>query len=621
MATGRRAFEGGSQASLIAAILERQPPPMSQLQPLTPPGLERVVRACLAKAPEDRWQHAGDIARQLAWLSNETESGAVAPTSGAIPAAAKAPRGSAPVQFALSVPGVSILRARVSPDGQTLALGGRRSDGTTGTWIRRLDDARAVEVPNLENGARLIDWSLDGAEIAVDTSRGLIGIRVNGWLVRPLAPRVSTWLDSWRGDGFLLVGDEAGLHRVAVGSGDDTVIVPGLALFPRFLPDGRRFLYSAPLDAAVKGNPGGIFLAGLPDAKDRRLVLPIRSAAEVAAGHLLFVQDGTLFAQLFDSSSGKVSGQPTPIVDGVRYFYPSGGAAFDAAGGTIVYGTPDPDDAPVWFDRKGTQAGTLGSAGIYGQARISPDGKRAVVYRSDRRRGTGDLWLHDLARGTTTRLTNDDWSELGICWSPDGKSIAYGSDQKGPPDVYVLAVDGGAAPRPVFASPLVDFPVDWLPGERLLVTSGQAYKVVRLNGTVDETVTGLPASLRDNLTISPDGRWMAWSSRETGRTEIYVEPFGRAGSRVQVSVGGGDDPLWSRDGRALYFIAQHTVFEAKIHAGATFSSDPPIPVFTASAEIDNYDVTPDGQKFLVLRHPPADFQRFSVLVNWQAKIR
>jgi Tol biopolymer transport system component len=145
--------------------------------------------------------------------------------------------------------------------------------------------------------------------------------------------------------------------------------------------------------------------------------------------------------------------------------------------------------------------------------------------------------------------------------------------------------------------------------------------VVRLNGTVDETVTGLPASLRDNLTISPDGRWMAWSSRETGRTEIYVEPFGRAGSRVQVSVGGGDDPLWSRDGRALYFIAQHTVFEAKIHAGATFSSDPPIPVFTASAEIDNYDVTPDGQKFLVLRHPPADFQRFSVLVNWQAKIR
>ena len=660
MATGRRAFEGGSQASLIAAILERQPPPITQLQPLTPPGLERVVRACLAKAPEDRWQHAGDIARQLAWLSTESESGAVVSTSGAIPAAAKPAarntqtlailglslaagvivvgfvfRGlvfgpgsgsipktvAAPVQFTLSVPGVSLTRAMVSPDGQTLALGGQRLDGTTGVWIRRLDDARVVEVPGLENGAELIDWSIDGAELAVNTSRGLIGIRLQGWLVRPLAPKLSGWLASWRGDGVLLSGSETGLHRTTVGTGEDRVIVPGLALHPRILSDGKHFLYTAPVDATVKGNPDAIFMASLPDAKEPQLVLKTRSSAVVAAGRLLFVQDGTLFAQAFDSGTGKVSGTSAPIVDGVTYFYPNGGAAFDAGASTLVYESREPDDAPVWFDRKGAQVGVLGSAGLYEEARIAPDGKRAVVYMSDRRRGTGDLWLNDLARGTATRLTNDEWSELRVRWSPDGKSIAYGWDRNGPPDIYVLDVDGGAAPRLVFASPTVDFPVAWLPGDRLLVQTASQYKVVRLDGTVDESVKGLPTSLRASLTVSPDGRWMAWQSGETGRSEVYVEPLGRPGSRVQVSVGGGRRPLWSHDGKSLFYVSQRTIFEAVVHAAAAFTSESPVPALTITGDIEAYDVAPDGQKFLVLRAPPPDFLPFNVIVNWQAKIR
>ena len=305
----------------------------------------------------------------------------------------------------------------------------------------------------------------------------------------------------------------------------------------------------------------------------------------------------------------------------MSYFYPSGAATFDAAGNTLVYETPEPDDTPIWFDRKGAQAGVLGSPGIYLSARISPDGKRAVVYMSDRRRGTGDLWLHDLVRGTSTRLTNDEWSEGGVLWSPDGKSVAYGWDRNGPPDVYTLAVDGGAAPRLVFASPAVDYPVAFLPGDRLLVTSAGQYKVVRLDGSVDDTVTALPTSSRGGLTVSPDGRFMAWTSGETGRREVYVEPFGRPGSRVQVSLGGGRTPVWSRDGRSLYYVTEHTLFEAAVRGGPTFASDPPIPVFTANAEIDSFDVAPDGQKFLVLRSPPPDFLPFNVIVNWPAKIR
>jgi WD40 repeat protein len=538
------------------------------------------------------------------------------------PAAGPAPQtGAAPVQFALSVPGVSIFRAKVSPDGRTLALGGRRADGTTGIWIRRLDDARAVEVPHLDNGSMLIDWSMDGTEIAIETARGMSAIRLEGWLARPLAPASTAWIDSWRADGVLLGGGETGLHRITVGTGEDRVVIPGLVVRPRFLSDGKRFLYSAPIDPQKAGNPNGIFLSALPDATDRRLVLPIQSTAQVAVGRLLFVQEGTLFAQPFDADTAKVSGQPDPIVDGVSYFYPSGYASFDAAGHTLVYGTPAPDDTPIWFDRKGAQAGVLGSPGIYQDARISPDGKRAVVYVSDRRRGTGDLWLHDLVRGTSTRLTNDEWSEGGVLWSPDGKSVAYGWDRNGPPDVYALAVDGGAAPRLVFASPGVDYPLAFLPGDRLLVASADQYKVVRLDGSVDDTVTALPTSSRGGLTVSPDGRWMAWTSGETGRREVYVEPFGRLGSRVQVSIGGGRTPAWSRDGRSLYYVTEHTLFEAAVRTGATFASDPPTPVFTANAEIDSYDVSPDGQKFLVLRSPPPDFLPFNVIVNWSAKIR
>jgi serine/threonine-protein kinase len=167
----------------------------------------------------------------------------------------------------------------------------------------------------------------------------------------------------------------------------------------------------------------------------------------------------------------------------------------------------------------------------------------------------------------------------------------------------------------------VDWPISWLPGDRLLVSSGQQYKVVRLDGTVDDTVTGLPATLRTSLTVSPDGRWMAWSSVESGRSEIYVEPFGRPGSRVQVSVGGGTRPVWSRDGRSLYYLSQRTIFESAVHAGAAFASDAPVAVFTASSAIDGYDVTPDGQRFLVLRGPPPDFLPFNVIVGWQGKVK
>jgi serine/threonine protein kinase/Tol biopolymer transport system component len=660
MATGRRAFDAGSQAGVIAAILERQPEPITIVQPMTPPGLDRVVRACLAKAPDDRWQHASDIARQLTWLVAESESGVErGPSSGTTaPAETAAARRSiarsfgwphvvagvaclllaadvawrppgrsaaalssdspTAVHMPLSVPGVAIDFVRVSPDGRTLAITGTREDGRSGTWIQRLAEGRADEMANLDADARMIGWSRDGSELAFRSSRGLVAIRLDGGLVRPLAPATGAAVTAW-GERDLLAGSEAGIKGFAVGTGAARDLFTGLALRPRFLPDGRRFLYSSRADTSVQGNPDGLYLSSVDAPQNRRLVLAKRSSGVYADGHLLFVEDGTLFAQPFDLSRAELSGTATPVLDGVRYFHPNGAAAFDAGAGTIAYATPAPDDSPVWVDRRGAIIGKLGAMGLYNEPRVSPDGTRAVYSREDRRRGTGDVWLQDLARHTTVRLMNDEWSEAHLMWSPDGKTVAYGTDRDGPPDVYVLDVDAGTPPRKLFATKAVDYPQTWLPGGRLMVRTQTELVVVRPDGTTDDTIKNLPP--RGEFVASPDGRWLAATVLENGENDVYVQPLGRPGVRVRVSSGGGSQPKWTRDGRWLYFKSNRRMMQAAVRAGETFASDPPVLVFTLDREIDEFDVSPDGQRFLVLRSPPSDFLPFRVLINWRAKIK
>ena len=656
MATGRRAFDAGSQAGVIAAILERQPEPITQVQPMTPAGLERVVRACMAKAPDDRWQHAGDVARQLSWLAAESESGierrsspesqpAATSLSQSKPRPARwplvvagvaslllagdvllrvlgtahtaTPSTAIPVHFPLHAEGVAIVTVRVAPDGRTLAIMGTREDGRAGIWTMQLSEGRAIQVPNLDADALLLGWSRDGAEMFYRSSRGIVATRPDGGLVRSLTPALNANVNAV-GEGEALLGNESGIRAFAFGNGTARDLFKGMALRPRFLPDGRRFLYSSRADTTRQGNPDGLYLSSLDAPQDRRLILPKRSFSVFADGFLLFVEDGTLFAQPFDLVRAELSGTARPVLDGVSYFHPNGAASFDAAAGTIVYGTPLPDDSPVWVDRQGVITGKLSSPGLYAEPRISPDGTRAVYSRVDRRRGTGDLWIQDVGRHTTVRLTNDEWSEARLLWSPDGKTIAYRSDRDGPPDVYLQAVDAGTPPRKLFATDGVDNPESWLPDGRLLVRSAGQIVAVKADGTTDDSIGPLPV----RGVASPDGRWLAVVSVESGEPGVFVQPIGRQGVRVRVWSGAVQSlPVWARNGRRLYFASGRQIMQAAVHPGENFASDPPAVVFTLDREISNFDVSPDGQRFLVIRGPEPGYAPFRVLVNWQAALK
>ena len=659
MATGRRAFDAGSQAGVIAAILDRQPDPIATLQPMTPAGLERIVRTCLAKPPGDRWQHASDVARQLGWLASEAESGThAAPASGMRPpihqgrwgrswrgwpyvvagaacallaadmvwrplgrSTSVSPAGITSVHVPLDVPGITIGNVLVSPDGRTLAISGVREDGRRSLLTQRLADGRATEIPNLDADARLFGWSRDGTELAVRTARGIVAIRLDGSIVRPLVPGAEeATINTW-GESDVLFGAEQGIRAIAIGTGAARDLVKGMALRPRFLPDGRRFMYTSRAEAA-QGNPDGLYVSSVDAPAIRRMILAKRSSGAYADGYLFFAEDGTLFGQPFDVTRAELSGSPVPVLDGVRYFHPNGAATFDVGGGTIVYATPPPDDSPVWVDRRGAVTGKLGAAGLYLEPRISPDGRRVVYSRFDRRHGTGDLWLQDLARHTTVRLTNDEWSEAHVKWSRDGRTIAYRSDRDGPPDVVVQDVDAGTPPRTLYATPGVDNPVSWLPGDRLLVQTSTQFRAIKSDGTIDDTIT-VSANIRGGfITASPDGRWLALTALENGKLEIYVQPLGRPGPVVRVSADGGAGPVWSADGRWLYFSSGRTVMQAAVHAGGeAFAADPATVVFSFEREIADFHVSPDGQRFLVLPSAPPDFRPYRLLVNWRAALK
>ena len=662
MATGRRAFEGATQASLIAAILERQPTPISELQPLAPSGLERIVRTCLEKDPDDRWQHASDIARQLRWLAAETDSSRVAApattatretTADAPPASVRprrtigwphvaivvavltfagylavsgmnrgedagaSSRTSGAVHMDLSVPGVTLTDAKVSPDGRALVLVGELND-QDGLWLRRLDRSQAqrIPVPGFTNG---VAWSPDGRELVASTNRGLVAIQIDSGLVRSLTSE-NFEPTSWGSAGRILIERLDRLQFLDPANGQITD--PGyiFTISSEFLPDGRQFLYTG--RETDTGNPDGVYLSSIDAPAVRRRVLTGRSIVAYADGHLLFVRDGTLFAQLFDADRGETTGDAKAIVDGVFYFVPNGFSRFDAAADTIVYATPDPDDAPVWVDRKGIESETLGSPGLYDLVRISPDGARAVIYQTDRRQGTGDLWLRDLTRQTLTRLTNDEFSESNVVWSPDGRSLAYSTDRGGPPDIYVLDLEGGGSPRPVYRTPTVDRVRAWLPDNRLVVsTTGTGTRVISLEGTVDERVGNLPAGVTSG---SPDGQWITSTASTGGRNEISVHPLGRSGATTVVSSGGGQNPVWARDSRSLYYHTDRSIFVVRNTAPAAsgqFVASQPELVLTTSPGIRSFDVTPDGQRFIVLRRPPSDFLRLHAIVNWQAQLR
>jgi Tol biopolymer transport system component len=657
MATGRPAFPGDSVASVIAAVLEREPAlPVrgAGFDSELPPLLAHLIRCCLRKDLEERWQSAGDLGRELAWALAEgpaSEAGrpgrrsrlhraaalaallALGAAGGALLWQSSERTASNPQIVRFDVPppaGTSFIvpdgppghaELALSPDGRTLAFPAVDGQGRQLLWLRPFDEAEAQPLPGTE-GALHPFWSPDGRFVAFFTRGELKKVDLAGGTpqfigeVPPLALG-----GTWSRDGVILTGSlgAKGILRLpAAGGAAESVLHPAPGesyLWPSFLPDGRRFLFAVRERAArVVDNPIRIADLGAQEGEvtepgSRLLLRAVGRALYADPGYLLFARQGTVFAQSFDPRSATLAGEPIPLAEGVAGNMPLAHSAFSVSGDVLAHAALF-FSLPLelaWYDRSGRRMEALEVPGRVDGLTLSPDGRGLAVRRDFS--GESDLWLFDLPSSRWTRLTSSRFIETAPIWSPDGRRVAYSSWRSGMGDLHVLTVPGGESEK-ILAGTIL--PSDWsTDGTTILFHSrqGDSFDL----GTT--TVGGEPKPRWIAPTpfqeiqgrFSPDGRWLAYTSDESGVMEVYVQPYPAIGDKWPVSAGGGADPKWRRDGRELFYLApdgRMMAVELAVEGG--FAASRPRALFATRAVplvipfASRYEVTPDGQLFLVV---------------------
>ncbi len=665
MATGKKAFSGASQASLISAIMQSDPPPISGVQPMSPPALDRVVKTCLAKDPEDRWQSAADIKRELRWIAegSQSQSGAAVPAVarrksrerlawgvaavatvlGAL-SALLSRRPQAPeelTRFTIAPPATQHFLATIqlSPDSRRILFllqdeGGRPSFG-----LRSLDSLEMRLLPGTE-GARGCFWSADGRDIAFFSEGHLKRMSADGGPAQTICESESGFAGAWSRQGTILFTKEFGTPIVAVPATGgtpqpvttlDTARGDVAHFYPAFLPDGRHFLFVA---RNIDPEKTSVMLASL-DSKDTRRLFPSASAVIFAEpGYVLFARDNALFAWKFDTSSLKLVGDPAPALEQVRYGTEDNLLCVSAAGNRLVYLPWFGRRRLVWVDRKGRELGALGEIGGYEDVRISPDGRKVAAAMRDPSHGQNlDVWVLDATRGTGSRITSERTDEFGPAWFPDGERLAYVSDHVGFYDLYERPASGGAEKVLIRSKQDKVLPTVSPDGRSLLYSLSESVNFTRILSPVSGG--GAPLSLsgdsrfsEEHPEISPDGRWTAFDSSESGQREVYVQQL-TGGPKRQVSIGGGQMPVWNRDASELFYAARDGMLMSvgiRLAAGRLETGEPQ-PLFPlqlgVSGEIQfsrhPYDVSPDGQRFLVIRRTPDSGADGAVVVtNWTA---
>ncbi len=645
MATGHRAFKGKSHASLIAAILASEPPPISSLQSLTPPALDRVVAACLAKDPDERWQSAHDLLRELKWIQ-EAGAGSAGPSVvprrlrrgraawGAVAIAAAGlgglcvslwrdanrepqpklqstlpPPPEATLDFVRSVPALS-------PDGRRIAFVATGDDGKRRLWVRPLEGAIAQALPGTE-GAMHPFWSADSRNLGFFADDKLNTIEASGGPPHLLCDAPVGRGGTWNRDDVIVFRGRSGegLSRIAASGGIVTPVTQldesrqGMAhLWPSFLPDGDHFLFTAIEDASPT-SAGAVFLGTLGSNETKRLVDVRSSASYAPPGYLVFSRDGALVAQPFDPIKRSLSGPAARIAAPVQVDSANGLAAFSISeNGLLAYqaAASAQHSQLVWFDREGKQTETGIEATALDYPRLSHDGRR-VVCRVEDRGGRGDLWIYDLASRLETRLTFDPADDSNPIWSPDDARIVFSSKRGGGGDLYEKAV-GGADERLLFASNSAKTASHWSRDGRLVLfdqygakTRSDIWSLQLADRKATVVVqTAFPEGLAQ---LSPDGRWMAYASDEGGqRGDIYVQPFPGPGHKTRVSRDGGLSPRWRGDGKELFFVRDgRALMSVEVKAGETFAASEPKQLFRALFKVPvvrNFDAAPDGQRFL-----------------------
>jgi serine/threonine protein kinase len=689
MATGRRAFNGSSQASLIASILTEHPPSISSTRLAIDAGgsllaLDHVVERCLAKHPDERWQTARDLKLELEWIGKgrsldrmaapatkrlrprEAVAWALAVIAVAAAVVIAAGRfsdnGRQRTEFTVSLPpGATIpsaesrTRLALSPDGRRLAIVAF-TDGTQQLWIRSLDSLAAQPVPNTI-GAISPFWSPDSRFLGFFSPGDgtLKKVEIAGGPVRTISSGRVDGVPTWGLDGTILFTQFLdGIYRVSADGGTPTRLTKLDKskrelnhYWPEFLPGGRHFLYMATAleESGLRATPS--VYVGSFDSSDTTLLTRQHSRMTYAdPGYLLFVENGVLLAQRFDTSRRQLVGEPAQITAGVGYVRTVGNAAFSvSSNGVLAFQVAGNESNLVWADRRGEITETGWATQNYGSFRFSPDGQRVLVDVVDPGTNAADLWIYDTARGAPVRLTSDAADESGPLWSPDMMRVLFRSDRGGPaslrigsaaPNLYVKDVATGSE-EIVVVDPTPLLGEDWSPDGRWVSYTKTTQKTGLDIWLMSLTDGGKPQPFSNERfdesgsSFSPDSRWIAYTSTEAGSPEVYVAPVGKAGERKRISTAGGTSPRWRRDGTELYYAAPDglAMFRVPIRLGPTIDAGAPTRLFAINASTAArfsrrnivYDVTPDGQRFLInlVAEDPSS-SRVTVVLNWLAAL-
>ena len=668
MATGKRAFEGTNRTSLIAAIVASDPEPISKLQPLAPAALEEVIARCLAKEPDDRWQCAADLKWEILRIQGDGTSpdarklrsrssrlawtiATAALVLSAVLAnnAFRKPGNPRPVRFSVGPPAgwtfamdYNLGPMAVSPDGRYVAFTAREDvNARTQIWVRDLAATQAVVLAGTE-GAGFIFWSPTSASIGFFAGGHLKRVDLSGGAPQTIcaAPygRGGTW--SQFDEIVFSPTPDSPLYRVNASGGTATQLTSFDAArhdsthrWPYFLPDGKHFLFMIRRPFSDERGGDGIYVASVDSVMPRLLLRVSSNVTYTDAGYLLFLREQTLLAQRFNLKNLQLEGTPIVVVGERMQYHPAGFGLFSSSRtGVLAYGSGSRISSLLWVDRLGHAEPAIAAGADYLAPRLSSDQQQILYGLPDSSSGNEDLWLYDLSRHLARRLTIHPRDDFAGVLTPDGKQLIFSSNRSGTPNLYIKGVDS-TEEKLLLGGSLSSFIESISP-------DGKVVLFRRLSSNTQNDIYSLPVSggaptpiitspFNDiSPVFSPSGRWIAYSSDESGHYEVYVTPYPPDGSRVQISTEGGTQPSWRGDEKELFYVAPGD----RIASVAIEQRDGAIRPGAAKVIVEiqlrpsrnderEYDVTRDGQRFII-NNLPRDRRSLpiAVVVNWPSEL-
>jgi len=660
MASGRRAFNGKSQASVVAAILASEPQPISTVQPMSPPALNRVVSTCLAKDPDERWQTAHDVKLQLQWIAEGgSQAGVPAPVAvrrktsqrlawilAALAAAvaiafagAFLMRAPAPVVHPLRV---SILAPEqhtfdplsiaLSPDGTKLAFVATPAGGSPQLWVRPLDSTAAQPLAGTEDAAYPF-WSPDSRSLGFFAQGKLRIIDASGGAVQTLADAPAPRGGAWGPDGTILYTPEglSALFRIPAAGGAPSRAIGeqkaaadlGSPRWPVFLPDGKHYIFFQFKSGSQEG--GNIYLGVLGSQTDTILV-DSEYRANYANGQLLFVHGGNLMSQSFDEKKLKLTGNPVPVAEQVHGDTRAAAAFSVSREGKLIFaGGQSATLDLAWYDRSGKKGDVIDS-GTFQDSHISPDGKKVSAARADAG-GHLEIYIYDLVRGTKSQFSFSQSRDDDPVWSPDGNTIVFDSARSGKIDLYTRPANGARQEELLYHDDVDKYPYNWsLDGKYI---SYETFGSGRFNIWVMPMFGDRKpyAFLKENYNtrypvFSPDGKWMVYTSSEAGHSQVYVVAFPNPGGRFLV--GDGSLAVWNRNGKEILYLDDHlrmAAVEVTAHGESVELGKPQILFPVQPMGDGQFELAPDGKRFLMVQAPVQNSSNLTLIVNWPQELK